>query len=113
MIGGVTSDVPFSRPHRPDLRPGDVAYAPRELMSGPGRSWDAEPRWRWARIRLGGRWRPVVVERWRLHQGSTRWAALVRWDQGPTDWAWILYEPATVRRAPRPTTDNAPAGNSG
>ncbi|MFJ4671591.1 hypothetical protein [Kitasatospora purpeofusca] len=36
-------------------------------MFGPGRYWDAEPRWRWAQIRIAGRWRPGRVERWRLH----------------------------------------------
>jgi hypothetical protein len=79
-----------------------VVRAPAELLSGPGRSWAAEPRWRRVEIRLGGRWRPAVLERWRLHQGSMRWVALVRWGTGRGERAWVLHEPATVRQAPRP-----------
>jgi len=71
-------------------------------MSGPGRSWDAEPRWRWVEIRLGGEWRPGRVERWRLHQGSTCWVALVRWGPETLSWGWYLYSPDTVRQGPQP-----------
>jgi len=98
----VTAAVPFSRRPHPDHQPGDAVRAPRELMSGPGRSWDAEPRWRWVEIRLGGEWRPGRVERWRLHQGSTCWVALVRWGPETLSWGWYLYSPDTVRQGPQP-----------
>ncbi|MET8630286.1 hypothetical protein ABZW30_42380 [Kitasatospora sp. NPDC004669] len=99
----MTSAVPFSRPHgHPDHRPGDAERAPRALMSGPGRSWDTEPRWRWVQIRLGGQWRPGRVERWRLHHGSTTWVALVRWGPGPDAWGWYLHHPHAIRQAPEP-----------
>ncbi|MGK4586150.1 hypothetical protein [Kitasatospora sp. HPMI-4] len=119
ILEGVTPAVPFSRPHRPDLLPGDAVYAPRDLMSGPGRSWDAEPRWRWVEIRIAGEWRPGRVERWRLHQGSTRWVALVRWGDGLLDWGWYLYSSATIHPVPTPPTGttkdtppSSPAGNT-
>jgi hypothetical protein len=76
--------------------------APRELMNGPGRIWDAEPRWRWVRIRIGGRWIPGEVERWRLHHSSTSWIALIRWGPETLSWGWYLVDPATVRPAPQP-----------
>ncbi|MFI6448539.1 hypothetical protein [Kitasatospora sp. NPDC050543] len=98
----MTAAVLFSRRQHPDYVPGDAVRAPRELMSGPGRSWDAEPRWRWVEIRIGGKWRPGQVERWRLHQGSTAWVALVRWGPETLSWGWYLYSADTVRQAPRP-----------
>ncbi|MET9615423.1 hypothetical protein [Kitasatospora indigofera] len=109
----MTTSVPLSRLHlgRPEPLPGDVVRAPLELLSGPGRSWAAEARWRRVEVRLGGRWRPAVVDRWRLHHGSTNWIALLRWGPGPGERAWVLYEPATVRQAPRST--DAVAGARG
>ncbi|MET9611658.1 hypothetical protein [Kitasatospora indigofera] len=76
----MATSVPLSRPRpgRREPQPGDVVRAPRELLSGPGRTWAAEARWRRVEVRFGGRWRPAVVERWRLHHGSTRWIALLR-----------------------------------
>ncbi|MFE3396105.1 hypothetical protein ACFXI0_25180, partial [Kitasatospora indigofera] len=71
----MTTSAPLPRPHpgRPEPQPtADAVRAPRELLSGPGRTWTAEARWRRVEVRLGGRWRPAVVERWRLHHGSTR-----------------------------------------
>ncbi|MET9615376.1 hypothetical protein [Kitasatospora indigofera] len=109
----MTTSVPLSRPcpGRPELPAGDVVRAPLELLSGPGRTWAAEARWRRVEVRLGGRWRPAVVERWRLHHGSTRWIALLRWGPGPLERDWVLYEPATVRQTPRST--DALAGTRG
>jgi hypothetical protein len=72
-------------------------------MSGPGRTWDTEPRWRWVEIRVGGRWQPGQVERWHLCQGSTRWMALISWGPDGRVRGWYLYDPATVRRTPRPS----------
>ncbi|GAA2984730.1 hypothetical protein GCM10010519_18960 [Streptomyces lactacystinicus] len=108
----MTSAVPFSRSHpsHPEYQPGDVERAPRTLMSGPGRCWTVEPRWRWVEIRLGGRWRPGRLELWRLHQGSTRWVALVRWSPEIDDWGWYLYDPRTVRQVPEPAPGHGPAG---
>ncbi|MFF2751353.1 hypothetical protein ACFVVA_38190 [Kitasatospora sp. NPDC058048] len=107
----MTSAVPFSRSHpgHPEHRPGDAERAPRALMSGPGRCWDTEPRWRWVEIRLGGRWRPGRIESWRLHQGSTAWVALVRWGAGFDDWGWYLHHPDTIRQTPQPTDPDGPA----
>ncbi|WP_190215537.1 hypothetical protein [Kitasatospora indigofera] len=70
------------------------------------------PLWRIVEVRVGGRWRPAVVERWRLHHGSTRWIALLRWGSGPQERGWVLYDPATVRQAPRPT-DVVPGAREG
>ncbi|MFE0463084.1 hypothetical protein ACFW1A_27900 [Kitasatospora sp. NPDC058965] len=94
----------FFRPPHPcsPSRAGDAVAAPAELLSGPGRSWDAEPRWRWVEIRLGGEWRAGQVQRWRLHQGSVRWVALVRWGPRPLDRGWYLCSPDTVRQVPAP-----------
>ncbi|WP_327075658.1 hypothetical protein OG196_43985 (plasmid) [Kitasatospora purpeofusca] len=105
----MTSAVPFSQPRHPDHHTGDAVRAPRELMSGPGRYWNAEPRWRWVQIRIAGRWRPGRVERWRLHHGSTHWVALVRWGPDTLDWSWYLYDPATIRQVPEPAGPNGPA----
>ncbi|MFE3875411.1 hypothetical protein ACFXPX_13545 [Kitasatospora sp. NPDC059146] len=105
----MTSALPFSRPSRPDPMPGDAERAPRELMSGPGRCWNVEPRWRWAEARLGGQWRLARVEQWRLHQGSTAWVALMRTGGGPDDWGWYVYSSRTVRRAPEPAPESAAA----
>ncbi|MFD9124061.1 hypothetical protein [Kitasatospora sp. NPDC059571] len=102
----MTSAVPLPRPHRPEPAPGDAVRAPRELMSGPGRSWDAEPRWSSVEIRIGGLWRPARLERWRIHQHHRQWVALVRWGPDTQDWGWFLYETQTLRQAPRRT----PAG---
>ncbi|MFF3598021.1 hypothetical protein [Kitasatospora indigofera] len=105
----MTTSVPLPRPGRPDRQPADAVRAPRELLSGPGRTWAAEARWRRVEVRLGGRWRPAVVERWRLHHGSTRWIALLRWGPGTQERDWVFYEPATVRQAPR-STDSLAGG---
>ncbi|MGW2255751.1 hypothetical protein ACWCXH_37220 [Kitasatospora sp. NPDC001660] len=93
----------------PEHRPGDAVRAPRGLMSGPGRSWGAEPRWRWVQIRIGGRWRPGRLECWRLHQGSTTWVALVRWSPDPDAWGWYLHHPDTIRQCPAPAGPDGPA----
>lgn len=92
--------MPFSRPRRPAQMPGDAAYAPDALMMGPGRSWDAEVRWSWVDIRISGEWRPGRLVRWRLHQGSTCWVALVRWGSGAEDFGWYMFDPNTIRVAP-------------
>ncbi|MGW3186145.1 hypothetical protein ACWDD9_43440 [Kitasatospora sp. NPDC001119] len=107
----MTSAVPFSRSHpgHPEYQHGDAERAPRALMSGPGRCWTTEPRWRWAEIRLGGRWRPCRIENWRLHQGSTTWVALVQWGPGFDDWGWYLHHRDTIRQTPQPTDPDGPA----
>jgi hypothetical protein len=53
-------------------------------------------------IRLAGHWRAGRVQRWRLHQGSLQWVALVRSGPDTLDWAWYLYSPDTIRQIPRP-----------
>ncbi|MFJ2191556.1 hypothetical protein ACIOJE_27105 [Kitasatospora sp. NPDC087861] len=103
----MTSAVPFSRPVRPERLPGDAEWAPRELMTLPGRSRDVR-RWRLVEIRLGGRWRPALLTVWRRPPGSTGWVVHVRWDDdaaeaGPgTAWGWFLYSGETVRPLPEP-----------
>ncbi|MFJ9448032.1 hypothetical protein ACIRRH_40330 [Kitasatospora sp. NPDC101235] len=49
------------------------------------------------------------MERWRLHQGSTTWVALVRGGPGFDDWAWYLHHPHTIRQAPEPADPRGPA----
>ncbi|MFI9788526.1 hypothetical protein ACIHEI_34180 [Kitasatospora sp. NPDC051984] len=104
----MTTAVPFSTPRHANPLPGDAVEAPASLMSGPGRSWQTEPRWRWVEIRLGGQWLPGRVERWRLHQGSPQWVALVRWGPDLLAWAWYLYDPETIRQVPEPAPGSGP-----
>ncbi|MGW6917584.1 hypothetical protein ACWGB8_27685 [Kitasatospora sp. NPDC054939] len=66
---------------------------------------DVEPRWPWVMTRIGGRWRPGRLTRWRLHQDSGQWIALVRYGPGVLDWGWFLHTPEVIRRsrqAPEP-----------
>ncbi|GAA2836691.1 hypothetical protein [Kitasatospora aburaviensis] len=101
-------DPPFSRSPWPEPLPGDAVRAPQALMTGPGRIWEAEPRWQWVEIRVGGEWIPGRLERWRLHQGSREWVALVRYGTATLDWGWFLYDAATVRQTPRPARAPGP-----
>ncbi|MGA5704562.1 hypothetical protein [Peterkaempfera bronchialis] len=87
------------RLHAEKAAAGDAVPAPARLLTGPGRSWTAEARWTRAQIRVGGRWRPARIERWRLRQGSLRWSARITWqtDDGRAVTGWYLCERTGVR----------------
>ncbi|MGW4651825.1 hypothetical protein [Kitasatospora sp. NPDC004289] len=100
---------PYCRPHHPSYVEGDAEQPPPELMSGPGRSRHAQPRWRWVRIRIGGRWLPGRVDSWRLHEGSSGWVVSVRWGPDIMSWGWYWYDPAAIEPTPQPTDPGGPA----
>ncbi|MFE9427818.1 hypothetical protein ACFYNO_33210 [Kitasatospora sp. NPDC006697] len=105
----ITPPTPFSAPRHLHPVPGDGVEAPAALLSGPGRSRDAAPRWRWVRLRLDGGWRDGRVERWSLAPGQEQWTVLVRWGPDKFDWGWYLYSPDTIRQAPAPPDGAGPA----
>jgi hypothetical protein len=101
MLAGMAPapPTPYSRHHHPAYIPGDAEQAPPERMAGPARCRDMVPRHPAVQIRIGGRWIPGRIERWRQHEGIPGWVVLVRWGTGIVDWAWYLYSPDTIRQA--------------
>ncbi|MFD5616674.1 hypothetical protein [Kitasatospora sp. NPDC127060] len=107
----MTAAIPFSHSSPPAL-PGDVARAPRELMTRTGMPHDVE-RWCLVEIRLGGRWRPALLTAWRRPPASPDRIAHVRWapdgpGPGEEPWAWLAYDKATIRRLPEPAAPIPP-----
>ncbi len=88
--------APHGRPRRPEHRPG-TRSAPQ---------YRKDRTWRLVHVRIGGRWCSDLLTVWRRPAGSAVWVAHVRWGED-LNWAWLIYDPATIRIAPRPTSPPA------